>query len=66
MSLVKFYCVACDKHQDVIIEPMETDNLNGDIIWGDVICSVCRLVIATITADKVGIYEFVKVGDIVK
>lgn len=58
---VKIYCSSCGKYQPLEIEPMSSDKLNGDSIWGDLLCSVCRLVIATLTVSEAGIYEFRKV-----
>jgi len=61
--MVRFYCELCEKSQPVIIEPLQKDELNGEKIWGDILCAECRLVIATITADEPGQYEFVKVSE---
>ena len=60
--MVKFYCDHCEKHREVIIEPLQRDSLNGDAVWGDIICTSCRVIIATITSDEPGIYQFVRVG----
>lgn len=60
---VRFYCAGCDKQQPVTIEPLETDELNSPLIWGDIICNVCRLVIVTISADVPGVYQFVRVAE---
>lgn len=59
--MVRFYCDACDEHREVIIERLQKDDLNGDMIWGDIVCKECHLVIATISADAPGVYEFKKV-----
>ena len=58
---VKFYCEVCKKSQPIIIEPFTVDELNEDKSWGDIICSACRLVIATCTVDEPGQYDFIKV-----
>lgn len=64
--MMKFYCHNCDEHTPVIIEPLLQDELNGSMIWGDVVCDVegCHMVIATISVDKPGIYEFVRVREL--
>ena len=59
---VKFYCEVCKKSQPIIIEPFTVDELNEDKSWGDIICSACRLVIATCTVDEPGQYDFIKVS----
>lgn len=59
---VRLFCVVCQKSQPIIIEPMQSDDLNGDKIWGDIICSECKLVIATVEVQEPGIYDFVKVA----
>lgn len=64
--MVKFYCEYCDKYTPVIIDPfLSTDSLNGESIWGDIICAIkgCNSV-TTITADEPGIYEFIKVSEL--
>ena len=58
---VKIYCECCDKHQPVRIDRMTKDHLNGENIWGDLCCSQCHLVIATLTVEEEGVYEFKKV-----
>ena len=62
--MVNFFCLGCGKSQEVEIEPMKKDDLNGETIWGDVVCSICHLVIATITVDEPGVYDFVKVDEL--
>lgn len=62
--IVKFYCISCEEAREVIIEDLSTDDLNGDSIWGDIICSECHLVIATVTSNSPGQYAFIKVGEI--
>jgi len=64
MSTVKFYCDCCERHRPVEIEPSQTDEITRPLIWADIVCTVCRLVIMTITADEPGIYDFVKVGEL--
>jgi hypothetical protein len=57
--MVRFYCEVCDEHKCVLIEPLETDELNkGKPPWGDIVCVECHFVIATISADIPGIYKF--------
>lgn len=53
----------CGEQRKVIIEPLEPDDLNL-IAWGDIICTECRLVIATISSDESGVYQFVKVTEV--
>jgi hypothetical protein len=57
---VEFFCEACGVPRSVYIEPLSADDLNGTKKCGDIICVNCRFVIATIFADKPGIYRFVK------
>lgn len=66
MMSVRFYCDACEKSQLVEIEPLTTDDLNPDKAWGDIVCKVCHLVIATISTniEEQGIYDVVKVGEV--
>lgn len=58
--MTKIYCKHCDKHQPLLIDRMQ--KLNGDIIWGDLVCSKCKLVIASIRVDEEGEYEFRKIA----
>jgi hypothetical protein len=61
--MVKFYCEVCDCHQPVEIEPLITDDLNkGKPPWGDIICTKCFFVIATVSASEPGVYRFEKVA----
>ena len=57
-----WYCEACAMSVDVTIEEMQSDDLNGDQIWGDVVCDECKLVIATIRVSEPGVYDLVKIG----
>jgi len=61
--MIKFYCDSCGCSQPVIVEEMKSDDLNGDKVWGDIVCSVCHLVIATVTVDKPSKYEFVLIEE---
>lgn len=63
MSDVRFYCESCDERVPVDIEHLRKDVLNGDVAWGDIICAMCFFVIATVSAEEEGIYDFVKVGE---
>ena len=63
MATVRIYCECCGENVPLEIEPMSTDELNGDKIWGDIVCPECHFVIATLTADESGIYAIEKVGD---
>lgn len=58
---MKIYCEVCDSAQPPRIDAMTTCELTGDSVWGDICCSVCTFVIATITVDEPGVYDFVKV-----
>ena len=58
--MVKLYCEQCEGFQPVEIEPLRRDDLNP-MPWGDIVCSVCHLVIATMTADEPGTYGIVRV-----
>lgn len=65
LKMVKFYCEVCDCHRPVEIEPLETDDLNkGKPPWGDIICTVCHLVIATVSASEAGVYRFEKFEEV--
>lgn len=62
--MVRFYCECCEEHCDVEIEALKTDELNkGKPPWGDIVCTVCHLVIATISADKPGDYSFQRIEE---
>lgn len=63
-NTVRFFCESCAKQQPVIIEPLQTDEINKPLIWGDIICKACRLAIATISADEPGVYQFVQVAEV--
>ena len=67
MSSVKFYCESCSDDRTVCrpikIERLSTDKLNRPKIWGDILCAECGFVIATITADEPGLYDFLKVEE---
>lgn len=56
---VKFYCEVCGNHTPVEIEHLKKDDLNGDMIWGDIVCTECHFVIATISSNIAGNYSFV-------
>jgi len=60
---MQIYCEICG-NQPARIDPMTSNELNGDKVWGDICCSKCALVICTLTVDDPGIYEFVKVSDL--
>ena len=60
MTMVKFFCGCCEKHTNVEIEPLKTDELNEPSIWGDIVCSECHFVVVTISADEAGVYRFVR------
>jgi hypothetical protein len=66
MSLgdVRIYCGSCDYDAPMIIDQMQKDSLNGDKIWGDLVCGRCRSVIATISVNEPGIYQFKKVEEV--
>jgi len=59
----RIYCKNCAKSQPMLIEPM-TDEKHYKKPWGDLVCRECSFVIATITVDEPGVYEFVKVRDL--
>lgn len=59
--MIKFYCSSCQKNQPVIIEEFKKDQLNGEKIWADVVCSQCHLVLISLEADEPGIFNFVLV-----
>jgi len=46
----KIYCEVCGKSQPVIEEELKKDELN-EHAWGDLVCGVCHLVIATISLE---------------
>ena len=63
MTSVKIYCGGCGEYVPLIIEPLHVDELNGETIWGDVVCPECHFVIDTLTADEPGTYDIVKTDD---
>lgn len=63
MTDVLIYCESCQLARPMRIDEMRTDELNAPKIWGDLCCSVCHLVICTITVPEPGIYEFQKVRE---
>lgn len=60
---VLIYCENCNAHQPFSVDPMKKDPKNADSIWGDLVCLVCRFVIATLTVEEEGIYEFRKAAE---
>ena len=60
--MIRIWCETCQKSTALYIEPLGCDDLNGDAIWGDIVCSECGLVIATLTADEPGNYDIVRMG----
>lgn len=64
--MIKIWCEGCGGNVPFELEKLSSDDLNGDAIWGDVVCPNCKLVIATITADEPGLYNLVKIADIVE
>ena len=56
--MIQFYCCECEEARSVVIEPLRKDELN-DVPWGDIVCSECFLVIATLSADVEGDVEIV-------
>ena len=62
-GVINFYCECCDCHQPVHIEYLQADDMNkGKPPWGDIVCTECNFVIATISAPEPGVYRFVKVA----
>ncbi|MEM7133442.1 MAG: hypothetical protein AAF702_44510 [Chloroflexota bacterium] len=51
--MIYVYCDNCEKAQPAIFEPLTSDDLNPKP-WGDIVCSVCHLVLATLSADQPG------------
>jgi len=49
----KVHCEVCGKHQLVNPIQLRKDRLNKKP-WGDIVCSECHFVIATISADVEG------------
>ena len=54
---VKFYCEVCGEAVPVIIEDVTKDKRNKTP-WGDILCDKCHFVIATISSETEGVYEF--------
>ncbi len=61
--MIKIFCDSCQSHEPMRIDPMKKDPKDKSI-WGDVCCNSCFLVLATITVEEEGIYEFVKIKEI--
>jgi hypothetical protein len=63
--MIQFFCDVCCDDQEVIIEPMKSDALNGPKhYWGDILCKKCKFVISTVKATEPGIYKLVKIGEL--
>ena len=64
----RVYCSTCDKFQLLEMVDMgrwgQSPDNQVQHNWGDLLCSECHLVIATLAVDKPGVYRFVKVGEI--
>jgi uncharacterized protein YlaI len=58
--MLKFYCEVCGELKPVEIKKIEKDDLN-EKPWGDILCSDCHFVIATVSADKEGYLIFKEV-----
>lgn len=58
-SGVRVYCESCKETVPAHIEPIEQDSLN-EHPWGDIVCTKCALVLATLSADCEGKIVFVK------
>lgn len=63
MAKVWFYCESCGRHMLINIEPMVKDDLNGNVVWGDIVCAVCHFVIATVSVEEEGTYRFVRIEE---
>lgn len=59
--MIKIYCECCSETVELKPVKMVKDKLNKDKIWGDLVCSKCFFVIATLSASKEGTYNFKKV-----
>ncbi len=60
--MVNFYFDQCGETKPVKIT-IKKDPLN-DRPWGDILCVGCCSILATVTTDEPGIYEFVKTGEL--
>jgi hypothetical protein len=60
---VRIWCEVCQEFVQLEIERLQTDALNSDQVWGDVVCPACHLVIATLTADAPGRYEVKRIDE---
>ena len=56
---MKIFCESCNDYNEMLTLDIRKDELNKHP-WGDLVCSECKLVIATIRADIEGTYVFKK------
>lgn len=56
---LKFYCEVCDENREIKPITVEIYGLSSTP-WDEIVCDVCHHVIATVSADEPGEYEFVK------
>lgn len=63
---MKIYCELCEKAQPFTIDPIRKDkDFPKQGLWGDIVCSECSLVIATLSDFKEeGVYEVKKIKEI--
>lgn len=59
MSDVKIYCEVCNAPKPATIEMTKDVTFSKQGIWGDILCSDCSFVIATVTGEIEGKYELV-------
>lgn len=59
---IGFYCEVCHTHRAVQAITVASDDLNPEP-WGDIVCSECHFVIATIVAQEPGTYRVERIGD---
>lgn len=59
---VKIYCEVCGSTKPVIIELSKDIIFPEQGIWGDILCSDCHFVIATVFGDVEGEYELSKIN----
>lgn len=61
LSQASIQCDECEQKQRLMMTPMARDAANDNTIWGDLLCSGCSSIIATLTVDEEGEYDLVRV-----
>ncbi len=60
MSKTEIYCECCGGFKPLTIKMEKDVSFPDQGIWGDILCSDCSFVIASVQGDESGEYEIVK------